>query len=149
MFSYDFSNFHNGTFGVWHFVQTPEREPDFVSDSGSAYWDLGHGVVRESDHWLFRIRSCCWLLSGPDGPYSYNEREYVTAYCAYSDFMRNADPEAVRIATEVEMREVLAAHERSLALMRAQAAEREAAFQAYVAARRAAKAAKRAANPSP
>jgi hypothetical protein len=144
---YDFSNFHDSSFGVWTKCQTPKRDPDFISGSGSAYWDLGHGVVRESDHWLFRIRSCCWLLSGPDGPYSYNEREYVTAYCPYSAFMRNADPEAVRIATEVEMRELLAAHARAAERVRAQAAEREAAYQAFVAARRAAKAAKRAANP--
>lgn len=147
---YDFHNFHNGTFGVWHVVQTPEREPDFISESGSCYWDLAHGVVRLADHWLFRVRSCCWLLSGPDGPYSYNEYGCdVSAYCAYSDFRRKLDPEAARISTEVEMRELLAAHKRAAERVRAQAAEREAAFEAYVAARRAAKAAKRAANPVP
>ena len=60
---YDFTNFFVGTVADWSLCETPDRDPDFVSWSGSAYWDMGAEVRRLSDHWG-AVASCKWLLNG-------------------------------------------------------------------------------------
>lgn len=58
----DFNNFHDATAAIFQPCEAPDRKPDFVSESGSEYWDMGIGVIRRSDHWGCNIRSCWWAL---------------------------------------------------------------------------------------
>jgi hypothetical protein len=60
---YNFTNFHMATVADWCLCEIPDRDPDFVSYSGSAYWDLGDRVRRLSDHWGI-VASCKWLMEG-------------------------------------------------------------------------------------
>jgi hypothetical protein len=57
----DFSNFFVGTVANWSLCEVPDRLPDFVSGTGSAYWDYGNRVRRWADHWGV-VRSCRWYL---------------------------------------------------------------------------------------
>jgi len=58
-------NFHLNTVANFTSIASaPDRTPDFRSDSGSAYWYENGQVIRESNHWGFRIASCAWLLDG-------------------------------------------------------------------------------------
>lgn len=59
----DFSNFHDDTTANFTPCEIPTRSPDFVSPSGSLYWDEGDAVVRASNHWGCGIRSCNWFLA--------------------------------------------------------------------------------------
>lgn len=59
---YDFQNFFVETVANFTRCEVPDRPPDFVSFSGSAYWDLGDRVRRCSDHWGPNISSCRWYL---------------------------------------------------------------------------------------
>ena len=83
----NFTNFHDATRARFQPCERPDREPDFVSKSGSRYWDLGNGVVREADHWRAGIRSCSWFLNVampgmPSGCFD----GLAVGFCAYSDF---------------------------------------------------------------
>lgn len=75
----DFENFCKFTVADWVRCEIPERTPDYISYSGSAYWCLGNKVRRLSDHWG-KVSSCKWLL---EGKYS---RTFVCAECFYDDF---------------------------------------------------------------
>ncbi len=55
-----YDNFYQETIGMFHEVETPEREPDYVSrkrngEVSSSYWydtdEQGDYVIRQSDHW--------------------------------------------------------------------------------------------------
>lgn len=70
----------------------PDREPDYVSASGSAYWYGDEGVVRSSDHWGKGIASCDWHLDGE----SVSSWDPVCGFCAWSAFEFNR-PIVVRI----------------------------------------------------
>lgn len=83
----DFTNFHIKTIAIFKTDTCPEREPDFVSDSWSAYWDVGHGVIRSSDHWAgwgdcTGQASCIWGYQSDCTP----QNIWKTGYCAYSAF---------------------------------------------------------------
>lgn len=58
---FDFENFFKATKADWTRCEIPDRPPDYVSFSGSAYWDLGDRVRRLSDHWGL-VRTCRWTL---------------------------------------------------------------------------------------
>lgn len=94
----DWSNFHDATLATFGACEPPTREPDFVSDSGSQYWNTGDGVIRRSDHWGNGIRSCDWHFYGPatmlpltfaDGTVAegYSVRVADTGFCRYADFV--------------------------------------------------------------
>ena len=78
---HDFTTFHEATLANFTLVELPDREPDFISRSRSAYWDLGHGVVRCSDHWG-EIRRSYWLFEG-----CRMRDRLVTGYCLYARFL--------------------------------------------------------------
>ncbi len=59
--------------------KTPQRTPDYVSDSGSKYWYVGDSVIRQSDHWG-NVASCYWTIN-----YVENGSE-LTGVCSLSDF---------------------------------------------------------------
>ena len=81
-----FQNFHDRTRAAFTACQAPDRAPDFVSDSGSKYWDCGESVVRSADHWSAEecgdLRSCNWSRS-EDPEYFGKDR---AGFCQYADF---------------------------------------------------------------
>lgn len=36
---------------IFIMCETPDRKPDRISLSGSKYWDVPEGLIRQSDHW--------------------------------------------------------------------------------------------------
>jgi hypothetical protein len=74
------TDFFVATIADWHRCEIPNRDPDFVSYSGSAYWDCKNKVRRLSDHWGI-VASCRWLLEGQ----SY-QNLFVCGECYYEDF---------------------------------------------------------------
>jgi hypothetical protein len=82
-------NFHDATRAVFHqipFEAIGNRQPDFVSPSGSMYWRTATGVYRLADHWGIGIRRCDWYLrtfagEKGDGP--------ALGFCAYDHFRRD------------------------------------------------------------
>lgn len=54
---YNSENFYMGTEASWEDAEAPEREADYVSDSGSAYWYTEGGVFRTSNHWGYEVAS--------------------------------------------------------------------------------------------
>lgn len=83
--SYDFKTFHNRTVANFSLCEIPDRAPDYVSRSGSTYWDLGDRVRRYSDHWGPRIASCKWLLDFQ----TVQTIDGLCGECLYEDFRRN------------------------------------------------------------
>lgn len=82
MSQYNFKNFCVATVANWTICELPDRLPDYVSFSGSTYWDLGDSVIRWSDHWGPNIASCCWFLD-----FETIVRPYcLTGKCYYDDF---------------------------------------------------------------
>lgn len=78
----NWSNFYIQTVADWRLCEIPDRVPDYVSFSGSAYWDLGDRVRRLSDHWGKRISTCCWYLD-----YRCVKSKYcLCGECFYDDF---------------------------------------------------------------
>ena len=56
--------FYENTVADFQIAKAPEREPDYVSASGSEYWYFPDGVFRRSDHWGKGIATCDWYLNG-------------------------------------------------------------------------------------
>jgi hypothetical protein len=79
---YNFGNFFIGTVANYTRCEVPDRHPDFVSFSGSAYWDLGDRVRRYSDHWGPYISTCCWYLDFKDLKLKYS----LCGECYYEEF---------------------------------------------------------------
>lgn len=52
----NFYNYFNGTYAVFKGCKIPKRKPDFISNSGSKYWQQSNSrggyVIRLSDHWV-------------------------------------------------------------------------------------------------
>lgn len=76
---YSFENFYKATVADWNRCEIPERDPDYVSFSGSAYWDYGNRVRRLSDHWG-EVASCKWLLTGKP------IQAFLCGECYYDEF---------------------------------------------------------------
>lgn len=100
-------NFHDATEAVFRPIErVPSRKPDFVSRSGSLYWDVDqaysdgsgfHGVIRMSNHWGIGIRSCDWYLNSTYGDFASLANNYelergifVVAICAYEEFKKKS-----------------------------------------------------------
>lgn len=77
---YHFKNFFISTIANFVKCDKPERNPDFISISGSCYWNEEVKVIRWGDHWGL-VGSCFWQLWGDD----YNE----CGECNYEDFRSN------------------------------------------------------------
>ncbi len=66
----------------WTLCELPEEPPNYISFTGSTYWDLGDRVRRWSNHWGTDIASCCWYLD-----FEIVKRSYCLAgECYYDDF---------------------------------------------------------------
>lgn len=82
-------NFFLATEADFEQCQKPNHEPDYVSDSGSAYWYFEDGVVRQSDHWGHRIASCSWLLDGSEYGMCGNGAR-LCGFCEWRAFTKRA-----------------------------------------------------------
>jgi hypothetical protein len=83
---FSWANFHDASTADFRPCETPDRPADFVSGSGSRYWNTPSGVIRESDHWMSGIRSCNWFLGGA----SYRGPERA-GFCRYEDFFSHPE----------------------------------------------------------
>jgi len=77
---YNFDTFYRATVADWQRCEMPDRDPDFISFTGSAYWCLKNKVRRYSDHWGV-VMTCRWTLEG-----EHYEKLPVCAQCYYEDF---------------------------------------------------------------
>lgn len=68
------NNFFESTAANFVSCEKPNREADYISASGSAYWYTENGVVRGSNHWGEGVASCNWFLNG--GAYGYGMHPY-------------------------------------------------------------------------
>ena len=75
----DFSNFFGNSIADFYRCEIPDRDPDFVSFTGSAYWDYGNKIRRLSDHWG-KLRTSIWFLDGK------RTKIYCCGECYYSEF---------------------------------------------------------------
>jgi len=83
----DFGNFWRKTHANFTACERPTHKPTFVSKSGSSYWDLGHEVVRFSNHWtgqhgINKIVDCYWTID-----VEHEKRQFVCGRCQYIDFI--------------------------------------------------------------
>lgn len=93
---YEAGNFFENTAAVFDLCEKPNREPDYISASGSAYWYVDGGVVRCSDHWGWGVASCNWYLRELDMSWGSVANfitldinfgaEEVSAFCKFDDF---------------------------------------------------------------
>jgi len=74
-------NFHLETRATFMPCATPERMPDYTSDSGSQYWYEGSTVIRCANHWGV-VASCVWGYNGKE------TNQYVSGVCELSGFER-------------------------------------------------------------
>lgn len=81
----DRKTFYKSTKADFASCDRPDREPDYVSASGSAYWYGDDGVVRASTHWGAKIASCDWYLDGE----ALSSWEPVCGYCPWNGFSFN------------------------------------------------------------
>ena len=56
------NNFYINTIGQFKEVEKPNREPDYISKSGSEYWYEKDKLIRGSNHWGCCVASCDWFL---------------------------------------------------------------------------------------
>lgn len=76
---YCFDDFYKATVANWTRCETPDRPPDYVSFTGSAYWNCGNKVKRASDHWG-DVRTCRWLLNFKEC------KSFCCGECFFDDF---------------------------------------------------------------
>ena len=101
-------DFFDATAAVFRPAKRPDREPDYVSGSGSRYWYQDGGVYRESDHWGAGVASCNWAMEGRNeftsvtgGKYGFAAQHSLTddsvnngpgvGFCRFEDFARVDD----------------------------------------------------------
>jgi hypothetical protein len=82
LMEYKFDNFFIETVANFTRCEIPDRDPDYVSFTGSTYWDDGDRVIRWSDHWGKNISTCCWYLEFKE----MNLKYPLAGYCYYEDF---------------------------------------------------------------
>lgn len=75
----NFSNFFGCTIANWEKCEIPDRDPDYISFTGSAYWDFGNKIRRCSDHWG-KLRTSIWFLDCK------SIKTYSCGECYYSEF---------------------------------------------------------------
>lgn len=83
----NFTNFFMETTANWTRCEIPDREPDYVSFSGSAYWDDGDRVIRWSNHWGKDISTCRWYLDLKE----FKTLNSLCGYCYYEEFKSNSE----------------------------------------------------------
>ena len=84
---YNRDNFHKNTFCVFNASETPQRDPDYESRSGSRYWFDENGVHRESSHWG-RAAKCKWRLAQ-----NHKGGRMRSGFAAWASFLPDNDSE--------------------------------------------------------
>ena len=85
------SNYTKETEAVFREVPIPERNPDYVSQSGTQYWIDNEGITRYSDHWgavIGTTARCNWFI-GDQNKYeqSWNYKDgYKCGRSEWKDF---------------------------------------------------------------
>jgi hypothetical protein len=79
---FNFDTFFVATKANFALCEVPDQAPDFISYSGSTYWDLGDRVRRWSNHWGPKIASCSWYLD----LHALNLKYSLCGECLYKDF---------------------------------------------------------------
>jgi len=79
--SVDRTNFHDCTVADWT-KKDVEFIADYKSGSGSEYMFTEEGVYRKSNHWLYKVNTCIWLLDGSESD------DDTIAFCKYEDFKK-------------------------------------------------------------
>lgn len=88
----NFVNFWMHTEANYTACACPSRVPDYVSKSGSKYWDEGEKVIRLSDHWtgqngVVRIQDCYWRFH-PEPSEEEAPLSAACGECLYQDFVK-------------------------------------------------------------
>lgn len=82
---YNSENFYMGTEASWADAEAPEREADYISDSGSEYWYTEGGVFRKSNHWGYEVASCDWFLGDEES--AWEDRQGIRCgFCPWGGF---------------------------------------------------------------
>ena len=80
-------NFYMGTIATWTPCSMPDSAPDYESASGSRYWYVPDGVIRESGHWGSEVGSCDWYLDGYGWGSSFSDDSGIRyGFCRWADF---------------------------------------------------------------
>jgi hypothetical protein len=89
----DSSNYHLGTIANWKKYEgeiptmSKWREVGikqyYSSESGSQYYVYADSVIRTSNHWKHKVKSCCWLLEGE--VYEPAKNHDLIGYCKFTD----------------------------------------------------------------
>ncbi|RZJ72700.1 hypothetical protein [Flavobacterium sp.] len=85
---YNRHSFFKSTFCIFKAEKSPNRKPDYASNSGSLYWFDENGVFRESNHWG-RAAKCKWRLVESDGKTSRTR----SGYAKWADFFPDNEVE--------------------------------------------------------
>lgn len=105
-----FTNWHNGTVARFEPCNPPAREPDYVSESGSEYWEYAGCVVRRANHWG-PVASCHWPI-GDGAPM--DRSGCRTGFASWSAFRRpiliSLEPARIRTWNEAIGHWVRATH---------------------------------------
>ncbi len=78
----DRNNFYKNSFADFVSCKKPDRNPDYISSSGSKYWYENDGVIRESDH-FGKVSSCEWTLNNAD---FYSDNTSAVGFCSLNAF---------------------------------------------------------------
>lgn len=82
------ADYNNSTYGTFRGCERPSRTPDYISDSGSMYWEEEDRLIRCSDHWGRGVGMCHWYLWGNGKEKCKNYRKKITAYIPFSQLKR-------------------------------------------------------------
>lgn len=82
---YSSENFYMGTEASRADAEAPEREADYISDSGSEYRYTEGGVFRKSNHWGYEVASCDWFLGDEES--AWEDRQGIRCgFCPWGGF---------------------------------------------------------------
>lgn len=77
----DRDSFYKCSYAIFNGCEKPAREPDYISESGSAYWYSEDGVIREADHWG-NVATCIWEIRNIVD----YDLDRITGFCAWEAF---------------------------------------------------------------
>ena len=96
-------DFHKNTKTIFEICETPNIEPDYISDSGSKYWYTDSGVFREADHWG-DVATCSWFIVDSDYEISEKNLEKYKRFAKQEDESgRRSYDEALEFYLETDL----------------------------------------------
>ena len=115
------SNYYIHTSAIFTICATPRRKPDHISASGSKYWYVNDGVIRNSDHWG-EVAYCDWYIAKNDriSEQAGLPGKRVSAFCSFDQFHQYSDC-LVAIGfdrTELKRNALISAEKKQMKLLR-------------------------------